>query len=87
MAATGAIAGAVGGGLSAALSGGDIGDILRGATVGGIQGAITGGILNGLGESTNLWLQAAHVAGHGILGGTINVAMGGKFVSVLRSTS
>lgn len=81
MAATGAIAGAVGGGLSAALSGGDLGDILRGALIGGVQGAVTAGVLHGLEPSSAgfSWDMAQHVVGHGIVGGTANVAMGGKF--------
>jgi len=82
MAATGAIAGAVGGGLSAALNGGDIGDILRGAAIGAVQGAITGGMGNGVASSFqagNYASTLAHIAGHGIVGGTVNEAMGGKF--------
>jgi hypothetical protein len=83
LATVGAVAGAVGGGLSAALNGGDLGDILRGAAIGGIQGAIAGGVLHGMGQAASLTAtgvdDVAHVMGHGILGGSANVAMGGKF--------
>jgi len=69
--------------LSAALNGGDLGDILRGAAIGGIQGAIAGGILQGMGQAASLTAtgvdDVAHVMGHGIFGGSANVAMGGKF--------
>jgi RHS repeat-associated protein len=85
-AAVGGIAGAVSGGLSAALNGGNLGDVLRGAAISSVQGAITGGLLHGLGaaagEATGaarLGLQVAHKAGHGIVGGAANAAMGGKF--------
>jgi RHS repeat-associated protein len=86
MAATGAITGAVGGGLNAALAGGNSGDILRGATVGAVQGAIAGGALHRLVEAaaaaegaSGAGLTAAHVAGHGVVGGASNTARGGKF--------
>jgi RHS repeat-associated protein len=82
-AATGAVVGSIAGGLGAALAGGDLGDILRGAIVGGIQGGISGSILHGMEgiaeASGSFWDKAAHVAGHGIVGGASNVAMGGKF--------
>ena len=82
LAATGAIAGTVGGGLSAALSGGNLGDVLRGAAIGSIQGAITGGLGNNVGaafNAGNYGVAAAYAAGHGIVGGAMNMAMGGKF--------
>jgi RHS repeat-associated protein len=81
MAATGAIAGAVGGGLGAALNGGDLGDVLRGAAIGAVQGAIAGGVLHGMEPASGSISpqMAAHVAGHGVLGGAANAAMGGKF--------
>jgi hypothetical protein len=81
---SGAISGGVSGGLNAGLNGGDFNDILRGTVVQGAQGAISAGFLHGLGESA----QAAgtfsaetviHVAGHGVLGGASNAALGGKF--------
>jgi Possible hemagglutinin (DUF637) len=81
---SGAISGGVSGGLNAGLNGGDFDDILRGVAVSGAQGAISAGFLHGLGESA----QAAgtfsaetviHVAGHGVLGGASNAALGGKF--------
>ncbi|MFN9820736.1 MAG: hypothetical protein ACK56K_08560 [Akkermansiaceae bacterium] len=81
MAVSGGFAGAIGGGLGPALNGGDIGDVLRGVAVGGIQGGISGGILHGWTPANagfNL-ATAQHVAGHGIIGGAANVAMGGKF--------
>ena len=81
MAVSGGFAGAIGGGLGPALNGGDIGDVLRGAVVGGIQGAIAGGVLHGMAPQNPGFNMATakHVAGHGILGGTANEAMGGKF--------
>jgi hypothetical protein len=68
---TGAFIGAVTGGLGAALNGGNLGDVLRGAVIGGISGALTGA-LHGTSTMVN-------IAGHGVVGGTSNVAMGGKF--------
>ncbi|MES2982235.1 MAG: RHS repeat-associated core domain-containing protein [Verrucomicrobiota bacterium] len=81
MAVSGGFAGAIGGGLGPALNGGDIGDVLRGAVVGGIQGAIAGGVLHGMTPQNPGFNMATaeHVAGHGILGGAANAAMGGKF--------
>jgi RHS repeat-associated protein len=68
---TGAFVGAVTGALGAALAGGNMGDVLRGAVVGGISGALTGA-LHGTSAVVN-------IAGHGVVGGASNVAMGGKF--------
>jgi RHS repeat-associated protein len=68
-----AVAGGIMGAANAAMAGGDLGDVLRGAVVGAITGAITTGILN---DTPN---YLARVAGHGVLGGTQNAAMGGKF--------
>jgi hypothetical protein len=76
----GAVAGAIGGAANAAIAGGDASDILRGALVGGIQGGISGGILHHAQvNASSLADKALHVAGHGVLGGASNVAMGGKF--------
>jgi hypothetical protein len=74
--AAGAAIGAITGGLSAALNGGNMGDVLRGAVVGGISGALTAG-MHGAGGS--LVGKAANIAGHGVIGGASNVALGGKF--------
>jgi hypothetical protein len=68
---TGAVIGAITGGLSAGLNGGNLGDVLRGAVIGGISGALTG--------SLHVTSGVVNVAGHGIVGGASNVAMGGKF--------
>ena len=81
---SGAYIGAVAGGLGAALNGGDLGDVLRGAAIGAVQGAITGGVLHGMGEAAQSAgffsaETALHVAGHGVVGGAANAAMGGKF--------
>jgi hypothetical protein len=81
---SGAISGGVSGGLNAGLNGGDFNDILRGTVVQGAQGAIAAGFLHGLGESakaagTFSVETAVHVAGHGVLGGASNAALGGKF--------
>ena len=82
MATAGSIGGAIGGGLGAALNGGNFGDVLRGAAIGAVQGAITGGMGNGVGQAAsagNYGLAAAHIAGHAVVGGAVNEAMGGKF--------
>jgi RHS repeat-associated protein len=82
LAAAGAIGGAAGGGLGATLNGGSFGDVLRGAAIGAVQGAITGGMGNGVGAAAsagNYALAAAYIVGHGVVGGAVNVAMGGKF--------
>jgi hypothetical protein len=68
---TGAFIGAVTGGLGAALNGGNMGDVLRGAVIGGISGALTGSL-----HGSSMFVN---IAGHGIVGGASNVAMGGKF--------
>ncbi|GAA5129281.1 VCBS repeat-containing protein [Luteolibacter yonseiensis] len=72
----GAAIGAVTGGLGAALAGGNLGDVLRGAMIGGISGALTGA-MHMVGGTANL--DALNIAGHGVIGGASNVAMGGKF--------
>jgi len=75
----GATIGAASGAFNAAINGGNLGDVLRGAVVGGIQGGITAGLLKGM-ESTGFNMDTAlHVAGHGVVGGAANVALGGKF--------
>lgn len=82
MATAGAIGGAVGGGLGAAFNGGDLGDVLRGAAIGAVQGAITGGMADGVATAAtagNYGLAAARIAGHGVVGGAVNSALGGKF--------
>ena len=78
---TGAVIGSVTGALGAALAGGDMGDVLRGAVVGGTQGAITSGFLHGVEQASGTYnaQTALHIAGHGVVGGAANVAMGGKF--------
>ena len=73
---TGAVVGAITGGLGAALNGGNLGDVLRGAAIGGISGALTGSLHN---VGGTLALDSANVVGHGVVGGASNVAMGGKF--------
>jgi RHS repeat-associated protein len=80
-AATGAVIGAIAGGLSSGLAGGGLSDILRGALIGGIQGGITAGVLHAWEpQVAGFNLETArHVAGHGVLGGSANYAMGGKF--------
>ncbi|MEO7097751.1 MAG: RHS repeat-associated core domain-containing protein [Luteolibacter sp.] len=86
----GAFLGGLAGGLSSALAGGDLGDVLRGAAVGAVQGAITAGLLHEISpEGGNFGdgkyqagfnaKTAIHIAGHGVVGGASNAAMGGKF--------
>ncbi|MFN6270835.1 MAG: TIGR02594 family protein, partial [Akkermansiaceae bacterium] len=77
--AVGASIGGLTGAFNAAINGGNLGDVLRGAVVGALQGGISGGILSGW-ESAGWNLQTLqHVAGHGVLGGAANEALGGKF--------
>lgn len=80
-AATGAVIGGIAGGLSPALAGGDLSDILKGALIGGIQGGITAGALHAWEpQVAGFNLETArHVVGHGVVGGSANYAMGGKF--------
>ena len=85
--AAGAAIGATAGGLGAALAGGDIGDILRGAAVGAVQGAISAGALHSMESATSISGQAAHVVGHGVVGGAANEAMGGKFADGFLSAA
>ena len=77
----GAFLGGISGGLTAALNGGDIGDVLRGATIQGLQGGITAGALHSLEQpaGTFNYKTALHISGHGVVGGAANEAMGGKF--------
>ena len=79
--AIGATIGGISGAANAALTGGNIGDVLRGAAVGAIQGAISSGPLHNLeaGAQGLSMGTAMHVVGHGAVGGAANVAMGGKF--------
>lgn len=77
-------AGATSGAANAAINGGNSSDILTGGVVGGIQGGITSGILHPMeGDVAEAGFfsseTAMHVAGHGVVGGTANYAMGGKF--------
>ena len=77
----GAAVGAASGAFNAAINGGNLGNVLRGALIGGIQGGITGGLLGGMEPSQFglTWDTVEHVVGHGVVGGTANEAMGGKF--------
>jgi len=77
--AQGAIVGAAAGASNTAINGGNSSDILRAAVVGGIQGGITGGLLNGWESTGWSWETFRHVVGHGVVGGSANVALGGKF--------
>ena len=79
MAAQGAVAGAIAGGANAAISGGSASDILKGAFVGAVQGAICGGVLHGLADGKGFDNAFLHIAGHGLVGGASNEAMGGRF--------
>jgi RHS repeat-associated protein len=79
----GAIGGALAGGVNAALAGGDLGDIFKGALIGGIQGGASAGIGHGswfsAGTLGSTGSAIAQTTAHGILGGAVNEAMGGKF--------
>lgn len=72
----GLILGALAGGVSAAVNGGNV---LQGALLGGLSGALFGGI----GSFTQSWAGVAGAAGkvllHGLAGGTLAVIRGGKF--------
>jgi len=81
----GAIGGALSGGVNAALAGGDLGDVFKGALIGGIQGAASAGIGHSQAFSAGgafggaTGSAIAQTTAHGILGGAVNEAMGGKF--------
>ncbi|BCU76868.1 RHS repeat-associated core domain-containing protein [Luteolibacter sp. LG18] len=84
-----AIAGAISSAGNCAVNGGSGNDMAKGILVGAISGAICGGILgpldHGEGWATNFVKNHAeaavvlHTAGHGVVGGASNAAMGGKF--------
>lgn len=91
---TAAVGGAFMGGLTASLTvklnGGDFGDVLRAGALGGAQGGVTAGLLHGISPEGTAYGEggyeggfnaktALHVAGHGVVGGASNAAMGGKF--------
>ncbi|MGC4013360.1 MAG: RHS repeat-associated core domain-containing protein [Luteolibacter sp.] len=69
------------------LSGGNAEDVLRSAAVGAVQAGIDGGILHNIEPYSGAAFDsvggaidtAVHVAGHGLVGGAANAAMGGKF--------
>ncbi len=86
----GAFLGGLAAGLGAKLNGGDFGDVLRAGAIGGAQGGITAGLLHGMSPQGDVYgaggyeagfnaKTALHVAGHGLVGGASNAAMGGKF--------
>jgi hypothetical protein len=71
--------GGLSGAFNAAINGGNLGDVLRGAAIGAIQGGISGSILHGLADGVGFDNAALHIAGHGVVGGAANEALGGKF--------
>ncbi|MFD0893724.1 VCBS repeat-containing protein [Luteolibacter ambystomatis] len=85
--------GAAGGATDAFLSGGNAHDVLRAAGTSAVQAAITAGVLHNL--EPGGWLKslpmptqvAAHVVGHGLVGGAANEAMGGKFMDGFLSAA
>jgi RHS repeat-associated protein len=89
MAVVGAISGAIGGAIGPALAGAPASEIFKGAAIGAVQGAIAGGVLHGMGQSAKAAIAAGtstatelsieYMAGHALLGGVCNEAMGGKF--------
>jgi len=85
--AAGAAIGFISGGLSAALAGGDLGDVLRGAVVGGVSGALTAGLHAYGAEAAFTAGDVVNIVGHGVVGGASNVAMGGKFGDGFLSAS
>jgi len=82
--------GFVTGALDAALSGGNVSDVLRGGAIGAIQGAITAGFGNGVEGSFaagDYGSAIGYSVGHGVVGGATNEAMGGKFQDGFLSAS
>lgn len=73
--ALGAVTGAIVGGLSAALYGGNIDDVLRGAALGAITGAITGGVAQHYGPTYSF----GRVVSEGAAGGISAQIRGGNF--------
>jgi hypothetical protein len=71
--------GGLSGAFNAAINGGNTGDVLRGAAIGAIQGGISGSILHGLADGYGFDNAFLHIAGHGVVGGAANEALGGKF--------
>jgi hypothetical protein len=77
---SGAVIGSITGGFNAAIHGGNLGDVLQGAAIGGVQGALSGALHGFEPASFGFNSESAlHVAGHGVVGGASNAAMGGKF--------
>lgn len=74
--AAGMIAGAVSGGLGAALHGGNLDDVLRGAVIGAIIGGLSGGVAE---------LGSAVTAAHGSAAGTAVAGIGGGAVGGLQA--
>jgi hypothetical protein len=62
------------------IHGGNLGDVLQGAAIGGVQGALSCALHGFEPASFGFNSESAlHVAGHGVVGGASNAAMGGKF--------
>ena len=79
---SGMAAGATAGGLSAALYGGNVNDVLTGAIKGGVIGAFSGAAFYGVGTLTagsGALNGVEGVAGHGLVGGAQEAANGGNF--------
>jgi hypothetical protein len=77
---SGAVIGSITGGFNAAIHGGNLGDVLQGAAISGVQGALSGALHGFEPASFGFNSESAlHVAGHGVVGGASNAAMGGKF--------
>jgi RHS repeat-associated protein len=78
----GMAAGATAGGLSAALYGGNLNDVLTGAVKGAVIGGLSAAAFYGIGELTaggGFLNDLESVAGHGTVGGLQEVAYGGEF--------
>jgi hypothetical protein len=77
----GALAGAVGSGLSTALYGGSFSDVLESAFKGAVIGAISAGAFSSVGSAAQQgeWSYAAHVGAHAAVGGTLQGVQGGNF--------
>lgn len=79
----GAAGGATAGGLSAALYGGDINDVITGAVKGGFWGGVSAAGFGLAGASTGF----GSVLAHGTVGGAVQSAQGGNFWTGFASAS
>ena len=73
------IIGALVGGTTAAIHGGNFGDILKGALIGAFSAAVTYGIGSAFAGTTGILAGVAEAGAHGLFQGMMSVAQGGNF--------